>query len=137
MENLEFVIWNLINMDKVGDLLIRIKNGYMSSRKEVSVSYSKLGVAICELLKKEGFIASCKVDGREIQVSLKYENSKPVLTNVRRVSKPGRRVYRSSKLVPRVYDGLGIAIISTPKGIMTDKQARKEGVGGEVMAQVW
>lgn len=124
-------------MDKVSDLLIRIKNGYMSSRKEVVVSSSKLGKAICELLQKEGYIQKFEVLGREIKVTLKYENRTPALTDVKRISKPGRRVYKGSKFVPRVYDGLGVAIISTPKGIMSDKQARKEGVGGEVMAYVW
>jgi small subunit ribosomal protein S8 len=124
-------------MDKVGDLLIRIKNGYMASRKEVVVPYSKLGLKICELLKHEGYITSCEEADREIKVGLKYEGKKPVLTDVKRISKPGRRVYKGNKLLPHVYEGLGIAIISTPKGVMTDKQARKEGVGGEVMAQVW
>lgn len=124
-------------MDKVGDLLIRIKNGYMASRQEVSVSYSKLNLAICNLLQKEGFIQSLKTRDRAILISLKYDEKRPAVTNVKRVSKPGRRVYQGSKRLPRVYDGLGIAIISTPKGIMTDRQARKEGVGGEIMAYVW
>lgn len=124
-------------MDKVGDLLIRIKNGYMSSRKEVTVTYSKLALAILELLQKEGFISSFESGEREIKVVLKYEKRKPVLTDVKRISKPSRRVYMGSKFIPRVYDGLGIAIISTPRGIMSDKQARKESVGGEVMAYVW
>ncbi|MCL5784268.1 MAG: 30S ribosomal protein S8 [Patescibacteria group bacterium] len=124
-------------MDKVADLLIRIKNGYMASRKEVTVSYSKLSVAICNLLEKEGYIQGCEALGREIKVTLKYDNKQPALTDVKRVSKPGRRVYQGKKMLPRVLGGLGVAIISTPKGVMTDKQARKEGVGGEIMAYVW
>lgn len=124
-------------MDKVGDLLIRIKNGYMASRVEVSVTNSNLNMAILEVLQKEGYVGVFKADGRDIKVALKYEGRGPVLTDVKRVSKPGRRIYKSKDLLPRVLDGMGIAIISTPKGVMTDKQARKEGVGGEVMAYVW
>lgn len=123
--------------DKVGDLLIRIKNGYMASLPEVSSPYSKLSMAICQLLKEEGFIEKFDQSERDIKITLKYEDRKPVLTDVRRVSKPGKRVYAGTKLIPRVYNGLGFAIISTPKGIMSDKQARKESVGGEIMAFVW
>lgn len=124
-------------MDKVGDLLIRIKNGYMASRKEVAVTYSKLGLAICQFLQREGFISGYEVSGRSINVVLKYNGNKPALADVTRISKPSRRVYKGNKFLPRVYDGLGVAIISTPRGIMSDKQARKEKVGGEVMAYVW
>lgn len=124
-------------MDKVGDLLIRIKNGYMASKTEVAAPYSKLNLSICKLLQNEGYIEKYENADRLINIFLKYENRKPVLTNVQRISKPGRRIYQGRKLLPYVYDGLGIAIISTPRGIMTDKQARKEGVGGEVMAFVW
>lgn len=124
-------------MDKVGDLLIRIKNSYMASKKDTVTPFSKLSVAICELLKKEGFIADAKVDGHEIKITLKYDKKQPALTDVKRVSKPGRRVYKGKNVLPYVYAGLGIAIVSTPKGIMSDRQARKEGVGGEVMALVW
>lgn len=124
-------------MDNVGDLLIRIKNGYMASKKEVLAPYSKLNKAICDLLVTEGYIQSLKVDGNSIKIVLKYENRKPAFTDVTRISKPGKRVYSGSKFIPRVYDGLGIAIISTPQGVMTDKQARKLKVGGEVMAYVW
>lgn len=124
-------------MDKVADLLTRIKNGYMASRKEVEASYSNLGKAICALLQQEGYIQSYEISGREIKVVLKYQNRLPALTDIKRISKPGRRVYKGSKVLPWVYDGLGVAIVSTPKGVMTDKQARKEKVGGEVMAYVW
>lgn len=124
-------------MDKVADLLIRIKNGYLASRKEVNAPNTKIVRAICELLKKEGYIQSYEVVEREIKITLKYADKKPVLTDVKRVSKPGRRVYQGNKTLPYVLGGMGIAIISTPKGVMTDKQARKEGMGGEVMAFVW
>ena len=129
--------------DKVGDLLIRIKNGYMTSKKEVSISYSKLALAICELLKKEDYVEDLEVVGREIKLTLKYDFEEktarkiPAVTDVQRISKPGRRVYSSAHKIPYVFEGLGIALISTPKGIITDKSARREGVGGEVMAYVW
>jgi small subunit ribosomal protein S8 len=126
------------NMDKVGDLLIRIKNGYMASRVEVTVLSSNLSRAILEVLKTEGYIESFETKDREINVVLKIaRGNRRALTDVKRISKPGRRIYKSKDSLPRVLDGMGIALISTPKGVMTDKQARKEGVGGEVMAYVW
>ena len=126
-------------MDKVADLLIRVKNGYMASSKEVAITYSKLNLSICQLLLKENYIDSMQeeADKRLIRVKLKYQGRNPVLTDVKRISKPGRRVYKGSKFLPYVNDGLGIVIVSTPKGIMSDRQARKEGLGGEVMAFVW
>lgn len=126
-------------MDKVGDLLIRIKNGYMARRNEVTASYSKLNLAICKLLLQENFIGGYKdlAESREIKITLKYENKRPVMTDVKRISRPGLRVYKGKSILPYVYAGMGMAIVSTPKGIMTDKQARKEGVGGEIMAYVW
>ncbi len=126
-------------MDKVGDLLIRIKNGYMAFKKEVVAPYSKLNIAICELLQKEGYVEKCEVSERIINITLKYNEMQrePALTDVKRISKPGRRVYKGAKFLPVVFDGLGIAIISTPKGIMSNKQAKKEGLGGEIMAFVW
>lgn len=132
--------------DTVADALIRIKNGYRAQKSGVTLVYSKLVAAICELLEKEGYIENFKVidDGskKTIAVTLKYEGGvgtfrKAVLSDVKRVSKPGLRVYKGARSLPYVLNGLGIAIISTPKGIMTDKQARKEGLGGEVMAYVW
>lgn len=125
-------------MDSFADALIRIKNGYVVSKPEVLISYSKLVMNLCELLIKQGFLEKKeKVDDRNIKVILKYQNRKPALTDVKRISKPGRRVYMGAKNLPRVLNGLGIAVISTPKGLLTEKQARKEGVGGEVMAFVW
>lgn len=124
-------------MDKVGDLLIRIKNGYLASKKEVVAPSSRLALAICRLLQSEGYIQDCQTVDRIIVIKLKYENKQPVLTDVKRISHPSRRVYRGKKLLPYVLNGLGVAIISTPRGVMSDKQARKEGLGGEVMAYVW
>lgn len=130
-------------MDIVADSLIRIKNGYLAYREEVILPYSKLVLAICELLLQEGFIESfkeAKIEGKnfnQITVVLKYLGKKPALTDVKRISKPGLRVYKPSKALPRVLNGFGLAIISTPKGVMSDKHARKERVGGEVLAYVW
>lgn len=123
--------------DPVADALIRIKNGYMAQKRQILIRYSKLIWNLCQLLSKEGFIGDIKLEERDIVVTLKYNDRSPAVTDVKRVSKPGLRVYKGSKGLPRVLNGLGIAIISTPRGVMTDKQARKEGVGGEVMAEVW
>lgn len=131
-------------MDVVADALIRIKNGYMAYKESVVLPYSKLITAICDVLKKEGYISDCKTEAKkenknlsQIVITLKYENRKPAITGVERISKPGLRIYKSKTMLPYVLNGLGIAIISTPKGVMTDKQARKAGVGGEIMAQIW
>lgn len=130
--------------DPISDALTRIKNGYMALKPEVSLPYSKFIIAVCTVLQKEGFIIEFKEAPKaenskliEIQVKLKYEGKKPAMSEVKRVSKPGLRVYKSKSSIPYVLNGLGIAIISTPKGVMTDKQARKEGVGGEIIAYVW
>lgn len=123
--------------DPVGDTLIRIKNGYLARREEVAVPFSKLVQALCELLMKEGYIEALEKQDKNISLKLKYSGREPVLTDVKRVSKPGLRVYKGVKDLPRVLDGLGIAVVSTPKGLMTDREARKEGVGGEIMALVW
>lgn len=137
--------------DPVADALIRLKNGYRSYKGEVVLSYSKLVQSICDLLQKEGYIEKFEVaeddknNGfKKIVVKLKYDarlgstsSKRPALTEVKRVSKPGLRVYKGKNSLPFVLNGLGIAIVSTPRGVMTDKQARKEGLGGEVMALVW
>ena len=127
---------NMVN-DSVGDALIRIKNGYMAMKLEVYIPYSKLVGSICELLVKEGYIKSAKIDKTDILVELKYIDRKPALVEVKRISKPGLRVYMGAKKLPKVLNGYGIAIVSTPKGIMTGKEARKLKSGGEVMAFVW
>lgn len=123
--------------DLVSDALIRIKNGYMAAKFEVVLPYSKLISAICQVLIEEGYIESFKIDQHKIITNLKYQGKVPSLTDVKRVSKPGLRVYKGKSQLPRVLGGLGIALVSTPKGVMTDKKARNEGVGGEVLALVW
>lgn len=123
--------------DPISDALTRIKNGYMVGKQEISVKFSKLILALMKLLQKEGYIEKVVQKDREIQVTLKYVSRKPALTDVKRVSKPSLRVYKGVKTLPSVLNGLGIAIISTPKGLMTDREARKQKVGGEVLALVW
>lgn len=124
-------------MDTVSDALIRIKNGYQVGKQEVSLRFSKLTLAIIKLLEKEGYVEKADKKGREIIVSLKYVSRAPAITDVKRISKPSLRIYKGVKDLPNVLNGLGIAIISTPKGVMTDKQARIQKVGGEVLALVW
>lgn len=123
--------------DGVGDALIRIKNGYMAGKLEVSIPYSKLIFNLCQILFKAGYIKSVEKSEKDILVKLKYEGRSPALTDLKRVSKPSLRVYKGAKFLPKVLSGIGIAIISTPKGLMTDREARSAGVGGEVMAEVW
>ena len=124
-------------MDPTADALIRIKNGYMVGKGSVSLRYSKLVLEVVKVLQKEGYVADVKQKDKSIIVSLKYNARISALTDVQRVSKPSLRVYKGVKSLPSVINGLGIAIISTPTGVMTDKQARKLKVGGEVLALVW
>ncbi len=128
--------------DPIADMLTRIRNGQMVRKAFVLVPSSKIKVAIARILLEEGFIQGYEVTNDRpqpnIRVWLKYdENRKPVLTGLKRVSKPGRRVYKGKRELPWVLSGLGIAIVSTPKGVMTDQQARRLGVGGEVLCYVW
>ena len=128
--------------DTIADMLTRIRNANSMGYEEVTVPASKLKVELARILKEEGFIKDYKVVGEDAQknilLTLKYGNKKEkVITGLKRISKPGLRVYVKSDEVPKVLNGLGIAIISTSKGIMTDKQARKENLGGEVLAYIW
>ncbi len=123
--------------DPIGDALIRIKNGYQVGKVTVNIKYSKLIWKLLKLLQKEGYLTDVSQKENEIIVTLKYNARIPAITDVKRVSKPSLRVYKGVQELPKVINGLGIAIISTPKGLMTDKQARKFKVGGEVMALVW
>ncbi len=124
-------------MDPIGDALIRIKNGYSVGKVSVELKFSKLIWKLMKLLQEEGYLSEIKQDKRSVVVALKYNSRIPVLTDIKRVSKPSLRVYKGVKDLPRVLNGLGIAIVSTPKGLMTDKEARKLKVGGEVLALVW
>ena len=128
--------------DPIADMLTRIRNANQMRYKEVEVPASKIKVEIARILKEEGFIADYKIKKSDVQsiivLSLKYGDRKErVITGLKRISKPGLRVYAKASELPRVLNGLGIAIISTSHGVMTDKEARKESLGGEVMAYIW
>ncbi len=128
--------------DPIADMLTRIRNANQNRSKEVIIPSSKVKLEIAKILKEEGFIEEFKVNNESVQstltLTLKYgHNKERVITGLKRISKPGLRVYAKAEDIPRVLNGLGIAIISTPKGIMTDKLARKNNVGGEVIAYVW
>ena len=128
----------MIVTDPIADMLTRMRNALQAKHKSVSVPASKTKLAIAELLLKEGYIASYKAEGEGINANIviDFKNEK-VLNGLRRISKPGLRIYAGVEDLPKVINGLGIAIISTNKGIITDREARKLGVGGEVLAYVW
>jgi small subunit ribosomal protein S8 len=128
--------------DPVADFLTRLRNANSAYHETVSLPYSKLKAGIAEILKSEGYIAAVKVEaaevGKTLTVDLKYgPNRERSIAGIKRVSKPGLRVYAKSTELPRVLGGLGIAILSTSSGLLTDRQAAKKGVGGEVIAYVW
>ena len=128
--------------DPVADFLTRLRNANGAYHETVSLPYSKLKAGIAEILKSEGYIAAVKVEaaevGKTLTIDLKYgPNRERSIAGIKRVSKPGLRVYAKSTELPRVLGGLGIAILSTSSGLLTDRQAAKKGVGGEVIAYVW
>ena len=127
--------------DPIADLLTRIRNANQMRYKEVEVPASKMKNEIARILKAEGFIVDYKVKKNNIQdilvLSLKYVDKERVITGLKRISKPGLRVYAKAEEVPTVLNGLGIAIVSTSKGVMTDKEARANSLGGEVLAYIW
>ena len=127
--------------DVIADMLTRIRNANNAKHETVDIPASNMKKAIAEILVNEGYIKSYQIveDGKQgvIRVTLKYVGKQKVIHGLRRVSKPGLRIYSNCEDMPKVMNGLGIAIVSTSKGIMTDKQARKENVGGEVLAFVW
>jgi len=129
-------------IDPIADMLTRIRNANNARHEVVDIPASKMKKAIAQILLEEGFIKEYEIidDGKNgiIRIKLKYgPNKERAITGLKRISKPGRRVYAGKDELPRVLGGLGIAIISTSKGIMTDKKARKEGVGGEVLCYIW
>ena len=127
--------------DPIADMLTRIRNGNMATHTEVKVPFSKIKESMPNILKNEGYITSYEIkeEGniRDIVVTLKYMDGDAVIKGLKRISKPGRRVYTSVENLPKVLGGLGIAIVSTPKGVITDKECRKHSVGGEVLCYVW
>ena len=127
--------------DPISDLLTRIRNAQERGKAKVSSPASRLRERVLEVLHKEGYIrgfTTVEIDGKaELEVELKYFDGAPVIKEIQRVSKPGRRVYASVSTLPSVYNGLGISILSTPKGVMTDADARAQNVGGEVLCTVF
>ena len=132
----------MVVTDTIADMLTRIRNANGMRYQEVSVPSSKMKLEIAKILKEEGFIADYKINKTKPQdilvLTLKYgEKKERVITGLKRISKPGLRVYVKAEELPRVLNGLGIAVVSTSKGIMTDKEARKNSLGGEVLAYIW
>ena len=127
--------------DPIGDMLARLKNSQRRNHKKIELPSSKFKMKIAEILKSEGYIVDYEVkleqNKSNLEISLKYNSGNPVISSIERVSKPGRRIFSSADSLPKVNNGLGIAIISTPKGVMTDIDARKQKVGGEIICKVF
>ena len=129
-------------MDPIADMLIRIKNGYLAKKEFVEIPFSKMKEKISVILVDNGYAKKYEIIKddkitKSIKIILKYEKNIPTITNLERVSKPGLRVYKGKNKLPRVLGGLGIAIISTSKGLMTEKESNKNGLGGEVICKIW
>ena len=127
--------------DPIGDMLARIKNSQLRNHKKVEMPSSNFKMKIADVLKNEGYINGFNVDKNDnkqvLIIDLKYNSGSPVISVIQRISKPGRRVFSSAESLPKINNGLGIAIISTPKGVMTDIDARKQKVGGEIICKVF
>ena len=127
--------------DPIGDMIARVKNAQARNHKKVDLPSSNFKSRIADILKNEGFIKDFKVSSEEkkniLSLELKYHSGNPVISNFERVSKPGRRIFSSAESLPKINNGLGIAIVSTPKGVMTDIDARKQKVGGEIICKVF
>ena len=130
----------MVMTDPIADMLTRIRNANQMRNETVTMPSSKIKVEIAKILKEEGYITDYSVSGdakKVLSVTLKYSGTERVISGIKRISKPGLRVYAQASDLPKVLNGLGIAIISTSKGLMCDKEARKLGAGGEVLAYVW
>ena len=128
--------------DPIGDMIARIKNAQQRNHKIIKLPSSNFKVKIAEVLKKEGFIIDYKVENQEankydLMINLKYSSGTPVINTIERISKPGRRIFSSAESLPKINNGLGIAIVSTSKGVMTDIDARKKKLGGEIICKVF
>ena len=129
-------------VDPIGDMLTRIRNGQMRSLNKISIPFSVFRSKILEVLKKEGYIINFSIDTAKknkklLLVDLKYYEGQPVIREIKRISKPGRRVYSRATSIPRVHNGLGVAILSTSKGVMSDSEAIKNNLGGEIICRVF
>ena len=127
--------------DPIGDMIARVKNAQARNHKKVELPSSNFKTKIADILKNEGFIRNFSIIGDEkkpiLSLELKYNSGNPVISNFERVSKPGRRIFSSANSRPKINNGLGIAIVSTPKGVMTDMDARKQKIGGEIICKVF
>ena len=129
-------------IDPIGDMISRIRNAQMRLLNKVSIPNSKFRIKILDILKQEGFISGYKLspdskNQNSITVDLKYNNGLPVIKEIKRISKPGRRIYARATSIPKIQNGLGLAIVSTSKGIMTDNDARSKNIGGEIICKVF
>ena len=127
--------------DPIGDMFARIRNAHLRNYRKIELPTSNFKTKIAEVLKKEGYIIDYKVTAEKnkskLEINLKYNSGNPVIQVIERISKPGRRIFSSAESLPKINNGLGIAIISTPKGVMTDGDARKQKVGGEIICKVF
>ena len=127
--------------DPIGDMLARIKNSQLRNYKKIEMPSSKFKAKIAEVLKNEGYIIDYKIVSEsklpKLEIMLKYNSGNPVISSIERVSKPGRRIFSSAESLPKINNGLGIAIVSTPKGVMSDIDARKQKIGGEIICKVF
>ena len=126
--------------DPIGDMLARIKNAQVRNHRKVSLPSSKFKAKIADVLKSEGYIIDYKINDDKkpsIEINLKYNSGNPVINTIERISKPGRRIFSSATSLPKINNGLGIAIVSTPQGVMTDVDARKKKLGGEIICKVF
>jgi small subunit ribosomal protein S8 len=124
-------------VDPVSDMLTRIRNAHLRLHEDVNIPTSKVHTAIAGILKEEGYITSYEVQDRVINVELKYSGGKPLISGLKKISTPGRRVYVSAQDIPRVQNGIGICIMSTSRGVLEGENARKENVGGEILCEIW
>lgn len=128
--------------DPIGDMLTRIRNGQKAGMKKILCPFSSMRASVLNVLKESGFIRDFKeqlaaTGHKELSIELKYDAGQPVIRELRRISKPGRRIYTAAREMPRFYNGLGVTIVSTPQGVMDDQKAREQNVGGEVLCQVF
>lgn len=123
--------------DPIADLLTRIRNGYLARKTRVRVPFSAFKEKLARILAREGFLKEVRKEDRELVLKLKYHQGEPAVGGVRRVSKPGRRIYKKAREIKAVQSGLGRTVISSPQGLVTDREARKKQLGGEVICEIW
>lgn len=127
--------------DPVGDLLAQIKNASMARLQSIELPHSRMKLSVAKILSQEGYIGAVETVGAEpkrmLRIGIKYQGDEPVITGVKRMSKPGLRLYVNRNTIPTVVGGMGIAVVSTPQGVMTGKDAKKKGIGGEILCTIW